>query len=82
MKTADIKKGMRVRLENGWYGTMKDNGRGTTRIVEVEGFFTETGSVYSYDIVMALPLTLGIWEIIEHTAKELQLQEMNERLFA
>jgi hypothetical protein len=82
MKTADIKKGMRVRMANGWYGTMKDNMRGTTRVVEVEGFYTETGSVYSHDIVLALPVTGGIWEIIEHTAKELQCKEMNEKLFA
>ena len=81
MKTADIKKGMRVRMENGWYGTMKDNGRGTTRIVEVEGFYTETGSVYSHDIVLALPVAGGIWETIEHTAKELQLQQMVESVF-
>jgi hypothetical protein len=82
MKTADIKKGMRVRMDNGWYGTMKDNMRGTTRVVEVEGFYTETGSVYSHDIVLALPVIGGIWEIIEHTAKELQLKEMTEKLFA
>lgn len=82
MKTADIKKGMRVRMDNGWYGTMKDNKRGTTRVVEVEGFYTETGSVYSHDIVLALPVAGGIWEIIEHTVKELQLKEMTEKLFA
>jgi hypothetical protein len=82
MKTADIKKGMRVRMDNGWYGTMKDNGRGTTRIVEVEGFYTETGSVYSHDIKMVLPHRSGVWVIIEHTAKELQLKEMTEKLFA
>jgi hypothetical protein len=41
MKTNEIKKGMRVKLRNGWYGTMMDNQRGTTRMVEVEGYYTE-----------------------------------------
>ena len=79
MKTADIKKGMRVRLDNGWYGTMKDNMRGTTRVVEVEGFYTETGSVYSHDIVVALTDT-G-WEAVVHTDKELKCKEMNKAIF-
>jgi hypothetical protein len=82
MKTADIKKGMRVRMRNGWYGTMMDNQRGTTRMVEVEGYYTEIGSVYSHDIVMALPVKGGIWEIIDHTTKELQVQEMDSKFFA
>jgi hypothetical protein len=82
MKTADIKKGMLVRMSNGWYGVMQDNGRGTTRLVEVKGYYTETGSVYSHDIALALPVDGGIWEIVEHTAKELQLKEMTEKLFA
>jgi hypothetical protein len=81
MKTADIKKGMRVRMRNGWYGTMMDNQRGTTRMVEVEGYYTEIGSVYSHDIVMALPIKCGIWEIIDHTTKELQVQEMDAQIF-
>ena len=32
MFTNDIKKGMRVQLNNGWYGTMYDNRKGNTRI--------------------------------------------------
>jgi hypothetical protein len=81
MKTADIKKGMRVRMTNGWYGTMMDNMRGTTRLVEVEGYYTEMGSVYSYDIALALPVKGGIWENIEYTPKELKVQEMNSAIF-
>jgi len=50
MKTNDIKKGMRILLRNGWYGTMKDNKRGNIRMAEVEGYFTETGSIYAWDI--------------------------------
>lgn len=82
MKTSEIKKGMRVRLANGWYGTMKDNMRGTTRIVEVEGYVTEIGSVYSHDIVSAQTITSGIiWETIAHTPKELACKAMNAALF-
>jgi len=81
MKTADIKKGMRIRMRNGWYGTMMDNQRGTTRMVEVEGHYTEIGLVYSHDIVMALPIKGGIWEIIDHTNKELKVQEMDAQIF-
>ena len=33
MKTNDIKKGMVVKLHNGWYGIMADNMRGNTRLV-------------------------------------------------
>jgi hypothetical protein len=79
MLSKDIKKGMRVRLANGWYGTMMDNMRGTTRLVEVEGHYTETGSVYSHDIIVAQTPT-G-WEAVVHTAKELQCKEMNEAIF-
>ena len=82
MKTADIKKGMRVRMDNGWYGTMKDNMRGTTRVVEVEGFYTETGSVYSHDIVAVLPHRSGTWVSVEHTPKELKCKEMAESIFS
>jgi len=80
MLTKDIKKGMRMRLDNGWYATMMDNGRGTTRIAEVEGFYTETGSIYTYDIVVAQTPT-G-WEAVVHTEKELKLKEMVNGIFA
>ena len=73
MKTNDIKKGMRVRLRNGWYGTMFDNMKGNTRMVEVEGDYTEIGSVYAHDILMALPVKGGTWEHVEHNEKQLKL---------
>lgn len=50
MKTNDIKKGTRIQLHNGWYGTMMCNGRGNKRLVEVEGFVTETGYMFVWDI--------------------------------
>ena len=81
MKTAEIKKGMRVKLDNGWYGTMMDNMRGTTRLVEVEGYYTEIGSVYSYDISMVLPHRSGAWIELEYTEKELKVKAMNKAIF-
>lgn len=80
MLTKDIKKGMRMVLDNGWYATMKDNGRGTTRMAEVEGFYTETGSIYTYDIV-AVQTPTG-WEAVVHSDKELKLKEMVNSIFA
>ena len=79
MKTSEIKKGMRVRLANGWYGTMMDNMRSTTRMVEVEGYYTEIGSVYSHDIVLVERDT--VWETVVHTPKELKVKEMYKAVF-
>ncbi len=74
MKTNDIKKGMRVQLNNGWFGTMYDNMRGNTRMVEVEGHYTEIGSVYSHDIVKVL--VNDVWVDVEHTKAQLDLKEI------
>jgi hypothetical protein len=87
MKTNDIKKGMAVRLNNGWYGIMADNMRGNTRMTDVDGYFREIGSVYSHDILQAWPdkiLELGSSVTllfhsdsvnIEHTPAQLKLKE-------
>jgi len=80
MKTADIKKGMRILMSNGWEGTMLDNMRGTTRLAEIEGTYTEAGSVYSYDIEMAE--VDGVWYKIEYTDKEKKIKALNEAFFA
>ena len=54
MKTNDIKKGMRIVLSNGWQATMEDNKRGNIRMATVEGFYTETCSIYAHDIAGVL----------------------------
>ena len=51
MKTNDLKKGMRIRLRNGWEADVWDNMRGNTRVCNVYGDYTEAGSVYSHDIM-------------------------------
>ena len=80
MKTNEIKKGARVHLRNGWYGTMFDNAKGNTRMVNVEGFVTEIGSVYSHDIVaVEIKGQLGAadrWQAIEHTPAQLKLRKL------
>lgn len=80
MKTSEIKKGMRILLSNGWYGTMMDNMRGTTRLAEVEGYYTEVGSVYSYDIV-AVEVG-GEFQKVDYTEKELKLKKTVAEYFS
>jgi len=80
MKTNELKKGARVRLRNGWYATIYDNAKGNTRMAQVEGYYTEIGSVYSHDIVEAhMP---GGWVTVEHTPAQVKLREQVERMFA
>lgn len=70
--TNEIKKGYRIVQSNGWFGTMMDNQKGNIRIAEVEGFFTETGSIYAHDIE-AVEID-GQWYAIKHTEKQLALK--------
>ena len=85
MKTNDIKKGMVIQLDNGWYGIMADNMRGNTRMVSVDGFYREIGSVYSHDITTAWPEfileineavePLGAYKEVDYTPAQLKLKE-------
>ena len=73
MKTNEIKKGMRVKLRNTWEGTMMDNAKGDRRMVDVEGFCREIGSVYSHDIVF---VRVGAeWVQVAHTEKQRKLRD-------
>ena len=66
MLTNDIKKGMRIKLRNGFDATMQDNKKGNIRLAEVDGYFgKELGSVYSHDIVAVL--VDEKWVHVEHT---------------
>ena len=51
LKTNDLKEGIKVHLDNGWDAKVADNKKGNIRVCEVYGLYTETGSVYSHDIV-------------------------------
>ena len=74
MTTNEIKKGMRIALRCGWYGTMMDNLKGNTRLAEVEGIYKEMGSVYAHDIVSAM--VGGKWVTVEHTERQKKLRAM------
>lgn len=72
IKTNDLKKGTRIQLENGWYATIADNARGNTRMATVEGFVTETGSVYAHEIVRA---QIGeAWVSVGHTKQQNEMR--------
>lgn len=73
VKTNDLKKGVRILLACGWYGTIMDNMKGNIRMAEVEGFETEIGSVYSHDIVSAF--IDNQWVRVEHTPAQLKLKK-------
>lgn len=75
MKTNDLKKNTRIQLRNGWYGTICDNMKGNTRVVDVEGDFREMGSCYSHDIV-AYKDNEGNWHHdIEYTESQLKCKQ-------
>jgi hypothetical protein len=78
VKTNELKKGVRVKLRNGWEATVYDNAKGNTRMCEVYGFETEIGSVYSHDIMKAE--ISGQWVDIEHTPAQLKLREQVKAL--
>lgn len=79
IKTADIKKGTRIMLNNGWQGTMLDSKKGVTRFAEIEGYFTEMGSIYAHDIRAAY--INDEWVNVEYTQKEIDCKKMNEMIF-
>lgn len=78
MKTNEIKKGARMILRNGWFATMQDNMRGNTRVAEVEGYYTETGSIYAHDIVTVFEGDKAI--TVEHTPAQLKLKKIVSQL--
>jgi hypothetical protein len=87
MKTNELKKGVRVRLRNGWEATIKDNMRGNTRLAEVYGYHTETGSVYAHDIEYVINEVddnghaRREYVPVEHTKAQLKLKAQVNALF-
>ena len=71
MLTNEIKKGMRIKLACGWMAKMADNAKGTIRIAEVYGIYTETGSIYAHDII-AVETPDGGWAQVEYTPAQLK----------
>tara|TARA_R100001460_G_scaffold3427_2_gene10405 strand:- start:1463 stop:1720 length:258 start_codon:yes stop_codon:yes gene_type:complete len=82
MTTNEIKKGMKFRLANGWMATMLDNKKGNIRFAEVQGLYTEAGSVYAHDIISCKPdAKEDVWHTIILTDKQKQHASMVENLF-
>ena len=79
MLTNQLKKGDRILMSSGWYGTIMDNLKGNTRMVDVEGFYRETGSVYSHDILFKIQED-GTQLKVEHTKKQLDLKKQVEAM--
>lgn len=63
MLANDMKKGTQIVMLSGELGTIMDNRKGMIRVAEVEGVFTDMGSIYIDDI--DLVLTDDGWEKIE-----------------
>ena len=63
-------------------GTMMDNMRGNTRLIDTKGtevgMFDEMGSVYSHDIVLVK--NGESWEEVEHTPAQLKLKKELKRM--
>ena len=74
MKTNEFKKGTRVLLRNGWYATIMDNKKGNIRMAEVEGFYTEVGSIYAHDILRAA--VGGRWVPVDLTPDQIKMKQM------
>ena len=84
--TNELKKGTEIKstqLGIPVSGVIADNKKGNTRLVEVKGsevgLFDEVGSVYAYDIKFAK--ISGQWIRVQHTEKQMKLQELNNSLF-
>lgn len=72
-----IQKGDRVQLRNGWFATILDNKKNShTRLMEVEGNWTERGSVYTTDILRVRTTVIdGLmekWEYVEFTPAQVK----------
>lgn len=79
MKIQELQKGERIKLANGWEGTLKGKpGNKTTVLAEVEGFFTEIGSVYCHDILYVR--RDEAWLGVEHTPTQLKLKQQVDAL--
>ena len=73
-----VGKGARVQLRNGWFATMVDGKvRDGARLARVEGYHTDTGSVYSTDIVK-VETSPDFWEVVQHTPNQLKAAEMRK----
>jgi len=78
----DLKKGDKVVLNNGWKATIEDNMRGNARLATVEGYFTEMGSIYVWDIgCIEMLAGESVSETVQLTDKQLKAKAEVDTLF-
>jgi hypothetical protein len=76
MLSNEIKKGFKL-VANGFSGTMVDNLKGNTRMVEVDGICgQEIGSVYVWNISRVENPVTGEWEKVELTEKQIKTRSL------
>lgn len=69
-------------VANGFSGsTMMDNLKGNIRMVKVNGFVLEIGSVYVWDISEVKNPVTGLWEKVELTDKQKAAKKMVNAIF-
>jgi hypothetical protein len=79
IRTDQLKKGMRVRLRNGWEALVVQECNGNTLLAKVFGDFTETGSIYAHNVAAAM--VDGKWVDVEMTAEQLQFYKETRSFF-
>lgn len=73
VRTDQLKKGVRIRLRNGWEAIVVEECNGNILIAKVFGDFTETGSVYAHNI--AETEVNGKWVEVEMTEEQTQFHK-------
>jgi hypothetical protein len=79
MKTNELKKESRIILDDGTFGTVKDNKKGIRRFCHIEGPYPELGTIYAHTIAYAV--LDGEPIAIEHTPAQLKLKQTLKNLF-
>lgn len=77
IRAEQLKKGMRVRLQNGWEADVTKKCDGNTLVATVFGDSTETGSIYVQDVAAAM--IDGKWVNVEMTEEQSQFSEVLEQ---
>ena len=79
--TDELKKNAIVYLRNGWKAKLLDNQKGAIRYAEVYGDYTESGSIYSHDIVKYVDAKGKIKTNIKYTPNQLASKKLNDLVF-
>ena len=85
MRANDLKKGAMVLISSGVKAELMDNKKGNVRDVKVFGLYTETGTVYSHDIIAyeVHQNNADVWNTdIEYSRSQLDCKKLNDALFA